>query len=160
MRLLAPLLLLAGCSGDDGNRTIEAPDLETAAIARGVIEPADRVTLAGLYARESDRICVVEDGQQRRIGVSVDYGDGLICTGRGTVRAQDTSAAIDLGDGCTFDATLDGRRLRFPGSLPAECLKLCRGRASMAGLEVERLSAVPAEARAMRDARGRLLCAT
>jgi hypothetical protein len=61
--------------------------------------------------------------------------------------------------GCNFDAQFEGDRIVVPGRLPDSCQKACSPRASLAGLSVERMSDSPSEAGALRDGRGRMLCA-
>ncbi|MBO9713789.1 hypothetical protein [Sphingomonas sp.] len=165
MRLwLLPLLALAACSGKapqpQGNAE-QPQDLESAAIERGMIrDPAD-TEIAGLYARDTDRICVVHDDQGYRIGAFVDYGDRITCSGTGTMTRVGGKLHVQLGkdaDGCSFDARFDGDKIYFPGNMPDGCAKLCARRASYAGLEVSQLSASESEARAMRDPQGRALC--
>jgi hypothetical protein len=156
------LLLLAACSGQAPQQNAEqSQDLESAAIERGMVrDPAD-TNLAGLYARDTDKLCVVEDEAGYRIGAFVDYGDRITCSGSGRVTRIGERLHIQLGadaDGCSFDARFDGDKIFFPGNVPDGCAKLCARRASYAGLEVSRLSESAAEARAMRDPQGRVLC--
>lgn len=155
------LLALAGCGpARQAPAPDRPPDLEQAAIARGMIaDPADR-RLPGLFAREADRICIVAKGAGHRIGAVVDYGDGIGCSARGTVNRAGDALHIVLGDdgACSFDARFDGERIQFPGVLPAGCARFCRRRASFTGMQVARLSESAAEARAMRDPAGRALC--
>lgn len=163
--LLALLALpaLAGCSPgseSEGNRDAPAVDLEQAAIARGLVrDPAD-TEIAGLYAREIDRLCIVPSGYGYRIGAMLDYGGGIACSASGTVSRVGETLTIEFGgDGaCSFDARFDGENIHFPGQLPDGCAAFCSGRASFTGLSVPLLSESVAEARAMRDARGRRLC--
>lgn len=160
MKVLALALLLAACSGGQGAGNAQAPqDLESAAIERGLIRDPDDSDLTGLYARDTDRICVVRTGSAYRIGAHVDYGDRITCSGAGSVERSGATLRIALGkEGCTFDAQYDGDRIKFPGTLPDACKKLCARRASFTGLEATRLSESAAEAAAMRDTAGRRLC--
>ena len=154
------LLALAACSGGQNGGNVQAPqDLESAAIERGLVRDPDDSDLTGLYARDTDRVCVVRAGSAYRIGAYVDYGDRITCSGAGTVERNGETLRIALGkEGCSFDAQYDGDRIKFPGVLPDACKKLCARRASFTGLEVARLSESSAEAAAMRDASGRRLC--
>jgi hypothetical protein len=94
-----------------------------------------------------------------RIGVFVDYGDKVRCSGSGTVTRAGEKLRLDLGGtGCSFDARFEGDRIVFPGRLPDACRKLCTERASLAALDVSRLSDSIAEASTLRDGRGKLLC--
>ena len=162
MRVLALFLLLAACSGGQQAAKDQPPqDLEKAAIERGLVRnPAD-TEIAGLYARDTDRICIVPTSIGYKIGAFVDYGDGITCSGTGTASRVGETLHIELGEGgaCGFDAKFDGDKISLPGALPDGCDKFCTRRASYAGLEVSRLSESPAEAAAMRDANGKRLCA-
>ncbi|MCM8732097.1 hypothetical protein ACFO8O_14115 [Hephaestia sp. GCM10023244] len=135
-------------------------DLEAAAIAAGVIADPNSTDPTGLYARDTDRICVLPAAEDFTIGIDMDYGDGQHCSASGTARRHGETLRISF-DGkqpCAFEARFEGDRIVLPGTLPAGCTNYCTGRASLAGVEVDRLSDSAAEARAMRDARGRLLC--
>lgn len=156
-------LSLAACSsGGSGSNTATPQDLESAAIERGLVTDPDDSDLTGLYARDTDRVCVVRDRDSYRIGAFVDYGDGLSCTGTGTVSRAGEALSVTLtgknGVTCSFDARFDGAHIRFPATVPPECAKFCGPRASFAALSVERLSESAAEARALRSAEGKRLC--
>lgn len=162
-RGLALLLLLTAChralpggSAAAGG----APDLESAAIEAGVIPDPGSADITGLYARDTDRICLVPGARAFRIGLSVDYGDGQSCSGTGTAtRAGDTiHVELDNTHGCSFDARFEGDRIILPPHLAPACAARCVGRASLEALDVDRLSESAAEASTMRDAAGRLLC--
>lgn len=162
--VLIALVLLAGC-GRQATRSADKqaaapPDLETAAIAAGIVTDPDSTDITGLYARDTDRICVVPDRLQFHIGAYVDYGPGQSCSGTGTVsRSGETlHVRFDGVEGCEFDAKYDGDLIAFPGRMPDACAKLCTGRASFAALAGSRLSNAPAEASTLRNAKGKLLC--
>ncbi|RYD57798.1 MAG: hypothetical protein EOP60_03765 [Sphingomonadales bacterium] len=161
MRLVPLFLLLAGCSGADSEMTQAPQDLEKAAIERGLVRNPAETEIAGLYARDTDRICIVPATIGYKIGAFVDYGDGVTCSGTGTASRVGETLHIELGEGnaCGFDAKFNGEKISLPGALPEGCTKLCNRRASYAGLEVSRLSESAAEAAAMRDANGKRLCA-
>lgn len=158
---LAAAMLLAGCQR-------EAPppppppgaggDLERAALAAGLIADPATADPTGVFQRGGDLVCLLPGDEAHVIGVSVDYGEGQRCVARGTARGR-TSLAVDLGDGCRFDATLDADRLALPATLPAACDRACSGRATLAAVAVERLSAAGPEAARTRGADGALLCA-
>jgi len=157
------LLLLAGCGRHGGTSNAAAPapnDLESAAIAAGVIPDPKSADITGLYARETDRMCVVPSSDAFRVGVFVDYDDNQNCSGTGTVtRAGETlHLEMDNAPGCSFDAQFEGDRIVFPGRLPSACDHLCKGRASMTALNLDRLSESASEASTLRDGKGRLLC--
>lgn len=162
---LAAVFLLAACSGsgDPGpTASPTPPSLESAAIERGIVRDPKASDITGLYARDTDRLCVVPDGTAYRVGAFVDYGDKVSCTGRGTAARSGSTLAIELkgknGETCAFDAKFDGDRITFPANVPDSCAKLCGPRASFAALEVERLSESAAEAEALRSAEGVRLC--
>jgi hypothetical protein len=157
------LLVLSACtSAQQPPENAEQPqDLESAAVERGMVRDPNDTDIAGLYARDTDRVCIVEDETGYRIGAFVDYGDRIVCSGSGNVTRVGERLHVQLGadaDGCSFDARFDGDKIYFPGSVPDGCARLCARRASYAGLEVSRLSESAAEARAMRDSQGKLLC--
>lgn len=162
---LALLLMLAACKGANAppENAAVPQDLESAAIERGMVRDPKDTEIAGLYARDTDRVCIVPDGQGYRIGAFVDYGDRITCSGKGTVSRVGEKLRVDLGgegdERCSFDARFDGDKIYFPGNVPDACTKLCARRASYAGLEVSRMSESTAEASAMRDSQGRQLCA-
>lgn len=158
------LLLLSACNGAVApTQNAAVPqDLESAAIERGLVRDPANTEIAGLYSRDTDRVCIVPDGQGYRIGAFVDYGDRITCSGSGTVSRVGETLRIELvGQGdtrCGFDAKFDGDKIAFPGNVPDSCQKFCAKRASYAGLEVSRMSESVAEAAAMRDSSGRQLC--
>ena len=161
---ILPFLLLAACSGSapQPGASPTPPSLESAAIARGLVRDPKASDVTGLYARDTDRLCVVPDGTAYRVGAFVDYGDKISCTGRGTAARSGATLAIEFkgrnGETCSFDAKFDGDRITFPANVPDACAKLCGPRASFAALEVERLSESAAEAEALRSAEGVRLC--
>jgi len=155
--------LLAAC-----HRAVPKPDatatpnsLEAAAIAAGVIDDPSTVDPTGLYTRDRDKICVVPSASAFHVGIYVDYGDGYACSGSGEATRAGETLHVELtsAPGCSFDATFDGERIAVPGKLPDACQKACSSRASLAGLSVEKLSDSLSEASALRDGRGRMLCA-
>lgn len=153
-------LALAGCSQAPGaaDEADAGPALERAAIAAGVVRDPASTDIAGLYARDTDRVCIVAGSVGYRIGATVDYGGGQNCSARGTVARSGDALSVDLGGGCAFDARLDGSTIAFPGRLPAACDRLCTDRASLTALEADLQSDAAAEASALRDARGKPLC--
>lgn len=163
MRLaLVGLLALAACSGGAPapENAVQPQELERAAVERGLVRDPRDTELGGLYARDTDRVCIVGDGSGYRIGAFVDYGDRITCSGSGKVNRVGEMLHVELGESgeCSFEARFDGERIRFPGNVPDGCARLCARRASFAGLEVSRLSESKAEAAALRDSAGRPLC--
>lgn len=162
---LLALVALAGCHGGapDPAASPTPQGLEAAAIEAGVIPDPASTDLTGVYATENDRLCIVPSAKAYRIGVFVDYDETQNCGGAGEVARSGDSLHITFGAGgdasaCRFDARFEGDRIVFPARVPDACQKLCRGRASIAALDVTRLSESAAEAATLRDARGRLLC--
>ncbi len=159
------LFALVGCSTESvtapSAKPTEAPDLETAAIAAGVIADPANTDMTGLYARDTDRVCVVPDRLNYRIGAFVDYGDRQNCSGSGTVTRVGEALHISFAGapGCDFDARFEGDRIVFPGRMPQACERLCGQRASFAALDVRRLSDSVSEATTLRDSKRKLLCA-
>ena len=165
---VALALLLAGCGQQNApERQVSAGErLEAVARARGLVVDPATATPIGAWARASDRLCIVPgDGGDRgsgdgamRIGAVVDYGAGQGCAASGTVARDGDALSVAFGD-CRFDARFDGTGIMFPASVPASCDRLCRGRASLSALAVERVSGSVAEARTLRAPNGRSLCA-
>lgn len=160
MRLwLAAALLLAGCSKEVDTGNSGGAALEEAAIAAGVVRDPDAGSLAGLYTRDTDQVCIVAKDGGYRIGASVDLGDqGCSAAGTVTRSGERLSISFDGAPGCSFDARLDGDRIVFPGAVPGACARLCTDRASLAAVEVDLLSEAATEAAAMRDRKDRELC--
>ena len=153
-------VLLGGCGGIGGGNA-QAPSLEAAAIQRGLIADPGNSDFVGLYARDADRLCIVPQGGDNRVGVTADFGGGVACSGGGTVQRVGERLRFELEvSDCQFEARFDGARITFPARLPGGCKALCTGRASLAAMDVSRLSESLSEAAAMRDARGRLPCRT
>lgn len=160
---IALLLLAAGCqrqAAASAPQGSQATGLEAAAIEAGVIADPDSTEISGLYARETDRVCIVPTASAYRIGVSVEYGDQQHCGGSGSVTRIGETLHIELGQtpGCSFDARFEGDRIVFPGRIPDACQQICERRASIAALDVAKLSESVSEASTLRDDKGRLLC--
>ena len=168
-RAIVALLMLASCSGEARKEnaaptapTAPSAGLEAAAIEAGVIADPASTDIAGLYARDTDRVCIVPNATAYRIGVFVDYGEDQSCSGSGVITRTGESLKVDFpsAPGCNFAARFEGDRIVFPGQVPDACNALCEKRASVAALDVERLSESVSEASTLRDAKGKLLCTT
>lgn len=163
-RVVLACLLLAAC-GKAPDKPAAAANpasgLEAAAIEAGVIADPASTDIAGLYARDTDRVCIVPNATAYRIGVFVDYGENQTCGASGVVSHVGETLNVDFPEapGCNFDARFEGDRIVFPGEVPSACSAICRGRASVAALDLERLSESVSEASTLRNARGKLLCA-
>ena len=157
---LTLVLAIAACSRPAERPTSDSPGgrLEAAALAAGLVaDPAG--SIGGSWARGTDRLCVMGSGAgQTRVGALVDYGDGQTCAAKGTLRRSGSRLDFTFGE-CRIRALFDGERIVFPPEVPQECDAICGGRASLAALEVERVSEALAEAGTLRDPAGHLLCA-
>jgi hypothetical protein len=160
-RMAALLLLLAGC-GREAAEPAQAVDgdgarLEAAARATGLVGDESRVAAVGAFDSGSDRVCLLPGGDgARRIGASLDLGEGQRCTARGT--ASGRPLTVEFGRDCRFVAQLESDRIVFPAVLPAGCEVWCEGRASLAALNAARLSDSAAEAARVQGADGEALC--
>jgi hypothetical protein len=158
------VLLLAACHGGapDPAASPAPQGLEAAAITAGVIPDPASTDLTGVYATGNDRVCIVPSAKAYRIGVFVDYDETQNCGAAGVVTRDGDTLHVTLGGGgdtgCSIDARFEGDRIVFPPRVADRCQQACRGRASIAALDVTRLSASASEAATVRDARGRLLC--
>lgn len=163
--MLALAVLLTACGEQPAARQQSAgARLEAAARQAGLVADPATATLAGSWARDTDRLCVlpVADGNGDgtfRIGAAIDYGEGQGCAAAGTARRRGDRVAVTFG-ACRFDAAFDGERIAFPAELPAACDRFCTGRASLAAMTVEHLSTSLSEAETLRSPTGTLLCAS
>ena len=153
------VLLLAGCGAPpQAAQDSAGTRLEAAAEQAGLVADPARATLVGSWALDTDRVCVVPGGGDAyRIGVTIDYGEGQGCAAAGTARRRGDRVAVTLG-ACRFDARFEGNRIVFPADIPAACDHYCTGRASLAALVVDHLSASLSEAETLRSSGGKLLC--
>ncbi|MBY9061602.1 hypothetical protein K7957_01475 [Sphingomonas yunnanensis] len=154
-------LLLAGCERAPSSAPHEQPAgaaLERAADMAGLIVAPARERPVGVFATEAARLCLLprRDGALSA-GASVDYGAGQHCVARGVAHAG-SALTMQWGKSCTVTLRYDRDALIVPATLPAGCDSRCSGRASLAGLRLERLSDSIAEASRTRGADGRLLC--
>ena len=165
-RLIVAMLaaaLLAGCHqrhSTSGHGDTPGDRLETAAQAAGIVTDPVRANPVGLYGRDNGRLCLVPEGPGAyRIGILVRFDDGQGCTARGSATRSGDRLDVSLdGEPCRFTARFEGDRTVLPAELPMECDRRCTGRASLAALDVERLSDGTAEAAAQMDGAGHPLC--
>ena len=163
-RVLLACMALVACGRTPDRPTATATPasgLEAAAIEAGVIADPAGTDITGLYARDTDRVCIVPTATAYRIGVFVDYGEDQTCGASGVVRHVGETLEVNFpqAPGCAFGARFEGDRIVVPGQVPEACQQLCQGRASIAALDLERLSVSASEASTLRDAKGKLLCA-
>lgn len=155
-------LLLAACHAAPfatPRGTTPGDRLEAAAEATGLVTDPARVDPVGVYARDTDRVCVVPGGAGAyRVGALISYDGGQGCAASGTATRTGDRLDVRFG-GCRFAARFEGDRVSFPAELPAACATVCTGHATLAALDVELLSDSPAEAAAVRDTKGQALCA-
>ena len=130
---LALALTLAACGrvADQPAAETAGASLERAAMARGVVADPAKVDPVGLYGSESDRLCVVPQGDGYRVGASVDFGEGQGCVATGAATGRKT-LDVRFGEACRLTAAIEGDRVTFPATLPAGCDRFCTGRASLA----------------------------
>lgn len=156
------LLLLAACQR--GEPAASPPPsagaaLERAARGAGLVSDPAAADPTGVFQADGDLVCLSPRGELRwSVGVSVDYGAGQRCVARGSARGRER-LALDFGRDCRIEGRLDGDRLSLPAVVPAACDSFCVGRATLAAVGVDRLSASAAEAAHARGADGGLLCA-
>ena len=153
--------LLAACHAQPAaapRGTTPGDRLEEAAQAAGVVSDPAKTDPTGLYARDTDQVCLVPTGAGAyRVGALISYDGGQGCAASGTATRVGDRLDLTLGD-CRFAARFEGDRVSFPAELPSACDATCTGRATLAALSAERLSDSPAEAAALRDPKGRALC--
>lgn len=161
--LVLALLGLAGCGREaapPGRGDTPGDRLERAAVAAGAVVPDGAREPLGVYARESDRVCVVPAGSGKRLGATTAFSDGQACSASGPAVLKDGALEARFAPGCTISIKVEGDRLVFPAEVPAACDALCTGRATLAALDVAQLSDSLSEASALSDPRGRPLCAS
>jgi hypothetical protein len=154
---LALVLTACGSQPQPANDTPGAR-LEAAAVRAGLVSDPATASLAGSWARDTDRVCVVAaPGGKFRIGALIDYGEGQGCAASGTAQRRGDLVAVTFG-ACRFTAQFEGDRIVFPAEVPGACDRLCKGRASLAALSVDHLSTSASEAETLRTPAGKLLC--
>ncbi len=160
MRASPALALLLVACGSQPQPAQDTPGarLEAAAVQAGLVTDPAKASLAGSWARDTDRVCVVADqGDTFRIGALIDYGEGQGCAASGTAQRRGDRVAVTFG-ACRFTAQFEGDRIVFPAEMPSVCDRSCTGRASLATLTVDHLSASASEAETLRAPSGKLLC--
>ena len=166
MRALIGLILLSACGQapyqPERGGTATSRALDQAAIASGQLPDLDRLTAEGTYGAATnigeDRLCVARLGEALIAGLVVSYGTGGACVGRGTAERAGERLSLTLAPACRLDARLDGDGVTLPAVPPPGCQALCRGRASLAGVAIPKLSDDRASALALTDLANRPLC--
>lgn len=166
--LIYASLLLAGCdrpAPDESANGVDANNpLEVAARQRGVVRP-ETASPVGVFERSHDlgrdAMCVVPDGAGRwRFAVTAAYGPSLSCFASGTMVTEGRGwrMRFDGADGCEALVHEEEDELRLPGSLPAQCARLCPNHASLSGLRLPRASWSASDAGDLRiaDRRGNM----
>lgn len=154
---LVILLLLAGCSGENGERANRAaPDAEAGLQAA----PTHLEILAGLYRGvapgSASRMCIVKS----RFGLVIQGKGGRSCAGSGHLsRDGDRLRLVMAGDSpCTVEARIAGPDILFSAAVPKGCAYYCGKGASLAGAVLVQKGTGKAEARKARDPVGEPLC--
>ena len=151
-------LALAACSSEGDPQNTVAPDLETVAIERGLVRDPKDDSITGLYQRGGDRLCLVPQGEDLRVGAFVLNGGRLGCSASGTAKRTGDRLKVNFGNACEVEVRIEGERIIFPAKLPPQCAQRCSARGTFSGLRVERMSDVVSETAALRDPRGRAVC--
>ena len=162
-RALALAVLLVGCGQPRAPTAGETAGaaLERVAVARGIVADPAKLDPVGLYGSESDWVCVVPSGDGYRVGAAVDYGEGQGCFATGTARKPSRAREtldVGFGDACRVSVRVEADRVTFPATLPAGCDRFCTGRASLAALAADRISASATEAASAVTGSGAKLC--
>jgi hypothetical protein len=163
--LMAISTSLAGCGGTDSPEPSDHA-LDQAAHDRGLIltEMAQPV---GIFERRTrdmrERLCVVGNGDDGwRFAAELAREGGGSCLTGGDLTVSEGKG--DESDGphqswklrfrglenCQLEATAQGDALIMPDHMPAACSKLCAGRVSLGGAEMERTSWAEAESLSLR----------
>ncbi len=170
-KLLAAALLLASCSGSDdperkagGNSA--APAVQDREQSERSGTPSALGTLTGLYeggGREPrHQMCVVKgQGGEQRFGLIVWGGSQHSCSGSGTVaRTGDRLRLAMAGDSaCTIEASISGKTITLPATVPQGCAYYCGQRAALGGAELTQQATTEQAAMRAKDLVGEPLCA-
>ncbi|MDP8913282.1 MAG: hypothetical protein M3N39_06880 [Pseudomonadota bacterium] len=170
-KLLVAVLLLASCSGSDdpeqkvgGNST--APAVQMEGRSERSERPEALATLTGLYeggGREPrHQMCVVKgQGGEQRFGLIVWGSNQHSCSGSGTVtRTGDRLRLAMAGDAtCTIEASISGKTIKLPETVPQGCGYYCGERATLGGAELTQQGSTEQAAMRAKDLVGEPLCA-
>ncbi len=168
---VAGLVLLASCDSSDesGNQQAgRAPGQAPQAAGEGDRDKGrgGSVTdLAGLYEGSGEprhQMCVVEGkGGEERFGLIVWGANQHSCSGAGTVSREGDKLRLAMaGDSeCTIEATISGKTVKLPSSVPQGCAYYCGARASLGGAELTQQGTTKEAAMRAKDLVGEPLCA-
>lgn len=158
--MLLVLLALPGCRGGD--------DGDTAGAAGGSAEGAgvQTGTLTGLYqggaGSRRNQMCMIEREGGRATFGFVTWGRGdTNCSGSGqaTRTGDRLRLQLDGDESCTLEARIEGRRVTFPGTIPAECNRYyCGPGAQMTGVAYDKIGGDETDAMRAVDLVGDPLC--
>jgi hypothetical protein len=168
-KLLIALVLLASCSsskeeGDHAPKGGDAPSAAADAPDPASSQAGAIAGLTGLYeggGEPRNQMCVVKGkGGEQRFGLIVWGGSQHSCMGSGTVtRTGDRLRLAMAGDSaCTIEATISGRTIKLPASVPAGCAYYCGARATLGGASLTQRDAGEAAAMRAKDIVGESLC--
>ena len=170
-KLLVAALLLASCSGsNDPERKVGGNSAAAAAqndgTSPGPGAPQALTTLTGLYEGSGQeprhQMCVVK-GQagDQRFGLIVWGGNQHSCSGSGTVTRTGNRLRLAMtGDSaCTIEASISGKTIKLPQTVPQGCAYYCGQRATLGGAELTQQGTTEQAAMRAKDLVGEPLCA-
>ena len=170
-KLLVAALLLASCSAsDDPEQKVGGNSAAPSAQMEGPSErsqpPEALATLNGLYeggGREPrHQMCVVKgQGGEQRFGLIVWGSNQHSCSGSGTVtRSGDKLRLAMAGDSaCTIEASISGKTIKLPQTVPQGCAYYCGQCATLGGAELTQQGTTEQAAMRAKDLVGEPLCA-
>ena len=166
-KLFAAALLLASCSSSgDADQKSEGNTAGPSA-RQGAPQdaPGSLATLIGLYeggGREPrHQMCVVQgQGSEQRFGLIVWGGNLHSCSGSGVITREGSRLRLAMaGDSaCTIDATISGKTIKLPDTVPEGCAYYCGQRASLRGAELVQSGTTEQAAKRAKDLVGEPLC--
>ena len=168
-KLLPALIVLASCSSSgDGNDQAKTGNAQASAssTAQGSEsrQPSRIGALTGLYeggGQPRNQMCVVEGkGGEERFGLIVWGGYQQSCMGSGTITRSGGRIRLAMaGDSaCTIEATISGKTVKLPSSVPQGCSYYCGSRASLGGAELIQQATTKEAAMRAKDIVGEPLC--
>jgi hypothetical protein len=155
------LIALTGCRGEGEPGGNEAAHAGSAPGA-----PVQTDTLTGLYESgdgpRRNQMCMIEREEGSTTFGFVTWSSGdTNCSGSGvaTRDGKRLRLVLDGDESCTLEARVDGRRVTFPGTIPAECNRYyCGTGARMTGVSFDKVGGGEADAMRAADLVGDRLC--